>query len=363
MKPVVDLIVAARPNFMKVAPLWHALISSGQVRPRLIHAIQHQNFELSQVFLDEFDLPSADISFEVGGGTHATQTARALVAYEAICETDPPALAVVVGDVNTTFACALAAKKVGVRVAHLEAGLRSYDRSMPEEINRILTDAISDDLWTPSLDANLNLQKEGRSEESIKLVGNIMIDALIMMKDTIEKAATQRTFLPQFDGVTVTFHRASNVDSLANCTEIVRQILKVSQEIPVAFPVHPRTRLRLKEFGLEQTLSSSQNIALLPPLSYIEFMGLVLNSRLVITDSGGVQEETSYLGIPCLTARDSTERPITISAGTNRLCSLKGIADEAKNALKRARSHSQIPYWDGKTAQRITHDIRRILDI
>lgn len=363
MKPVVDLIVGARPNFMKVAPLWHALRGSDLLTVRLVHAAQHENFELSQVFLDEFDLLPPDISFKVGKGTHGEQIARALSAYEAICIDSPASLCVVVGDVNTTLACALAANKTHVPVAHLESGLRSFDRSMPEEINRVLTDSLSEILWTPSADASENLYREGFSTSRIKMVGNIMIDTLVMMQKKTQVAASERQLLPTFNGITVTFHRPANVDNRANLTEIVKQILAASELAEIAFPIHPRTRMKLEEFGLETQISSAKGVTLLPPLGYLDFMGLVARSKLVITDSGGVQEETSFLGIPCLTARESTERPITISQGTNQLSPISEIYSRAAIELLRPRSSVAIPLWDGLTRHRVAAEIHNYFNL
>jgi UDP-N-acetylglucosamine 2-epimerase (non-hydrolysing) len=299
----------------------------------------------------------------VGKGTHGEQTARALTAYEAICIDSPAALCVVVGDVNTTFACALAANKTGVPVAHLESGLRSYDRTMPEEINRVLTDSISDILWTPSTDANENLFREGVPAARVKMVGNIMIDTLVMMQHKIVDAICQQQLIPNFDGITVTFHRPANVDSPAALTRVVNQILAVSELADIAFPVHPRTRMRLQEFGLERRIASAKGVTLLPPLGYLDFMGLVTRSRLVITDSGGVQEETSFLGVPCITARESTERPITVSLGTNQLCPINQIFSRAVDQLWKPRRSVKIPLWDGITRHRVAAEIHDYLNV
>ncbi|MBT8143317.1 MAG: UDP-N-acetylglucosamine 2-epimerase (non-hydrolyzing), partial [Gammaproteobacteria bacterium] len=301
-KIVVDLIAAARPNFMKVAPLYHALKDEDWCQLRLVHTGQHYDPNMSQAFFDDLGLPKPDRHLGVGSGSHAEQTAGVMVAYEQACIEARPDWVVVVGDVNSTIACALVAKKLHIKVAHLEAGLRSRDRAMPEEINRILTDSIADLLWTPSSDGDDNLQAEGVAAERIELIGNIMIDSFEMRRAEIEAAGLRSDL--GFDGKeygVVTLHRPSNVDDRDNLETIVEQLAQVAAGTELIFPVHPRTLKQLGEFGLEQRLRNADGITLIEPVGYVDFMNLVTGAAVVITDSGGIQEETSYLGIRCLT--------------------------------------------------------------
>ena len=356
----VHLIAAARPNFMKVAPLYHALKAESWCRPVLIHTGQHYDANMSDDFIRDFGLPDPDYHLEVGSGTHAEQTAGVMVAYEKLCNEARPDWTVVVGDVNSTLACTLAAVKLGIPVAHLEAGLRSFDRTMPEEINRVVTDSLADLLWTPSADADENLKREGIAAEKIVRVGNIMIDSFEMMRGKIEKAA-----MPEKIGLKagrfglVTLHRPSNVDTKPALTHVMDALAAVAKTLPLVFPVHPRTRERLRQFGLEDALRSNPNFRLLEPLGYVEFMSLLSRSALAMTDSGGIQEETTYLGIPCLTLRTTTERPITVSQGTNRLVRVDDLAELAEAALKAPRSAAKKPdLWDGHTAARVARSLK-----
>jgi UDP-N-acetylglucosamine 2-epimerase (non-hydrolysing) len=357
MAPEIHLIAAARPNFMKVAPLHSALRRADWCQPVLIHTGQHYDPQMSDVFFQQLQLPAPDIHLGVGSGTHAEQTAGVMVAYERVCLSRPPALVIVVGDVNSTVACALVAKKLCLPVAHLEAGLRSGDRTMPEEINRIVTDSISDLFWTHSPEADAHLRREGIAPEKIERVGNIMIDSFEMMRDTI---ARRRYFdelglAPSSFGV-ATIHRPANVDNKATLTILVDQLAAISRRLPLVFPIHPRTRRRFDEFGM---IDRAKALVFTEPLGYVEFMSLVSNARLVITDSGGVQEETTYLGIPCLTARDSTERPITISQGTNRLVQPSEIERAVGDVLDGKFVRRGPPeFWDGRTAHRIATNLR-----
>src|SRR5436190_5825956 len=327
----IHLIAAARPNFMKVAPLFHALRKTNWARPLLVHTGQHYDYQMSEVFLRELGLPAPDLHLRIGSGTHAEQTSGVMLAYERICLTDPPDWIIVVGDVNATAACTLVAKKLCLPVAHLEAGLRSGDRTMPEEINRLVTDAIADVLWTPSADADANLRREGVAADKIVRVGNIMIDSFEMLRQAIgeRRYGAELGLTPGGFGI-VTMHRPANVDDPAALAAVAAELATAARRLPLVFPIHPRTRNRLAEFGLAGQLGA---VRLVEPLGYIEFMSLVCDARLVITDSGGVQEETTYLGIPCLTVRDTTERPITISEGTNRLTTIAGIGREVDEVL------------------------------
>ena len=282
------------------------------------------------------------------------------MAYEAVLMQRPPDLVVVVGDVNSTIAATLAATKLGIKVAHLEAGLRSFDRRMPEEINRLATDVLADILWTPSEDAEANLRREGIAPEKIEPVGNIMIDSLEMLRDTIVRQQTYAAFgvRPGEYGV-VTLHRPSNVDDPSTLAQLAKHLIDISETLPLIFPIHPRTRARLGDSGLLDAMNRPGRLLLPQPLSYKQFMSLVFNCRLVITDSGGIQEETTHLGIPCLTVRDNTERPITVSHGTNQLVRLSELKDETAAVLRRpAGSAPVIPMWDGKTAERIVTLLR-----
>jgi UDP-N-acetylglucosamine 2-epimerase (non-hydrolysing) len=357
----VDLIAAARPNFMKIAPLYHALRSAAWCRPRIVHTGQHYDANMSDAFFADLQMPKPDVHLGVGSGSHAEQTGRVMIEYEKHCAESRPDWIVVVGDVNSTLACSLVGAKLLIPVAHLEAGLRSGDRTMPEEINRIVTDAISDVLWTPSPDGDENLLREGVAARKIERVGNIMIDSFELLAPKIRSADGARTLgLPKHGYGVVTLHRPSNVDDRAQLALIVRKLTKIAKELPLVFPVHPRTRRRLEEFGLATQLEAVPAIRLTEPLSYIEFMSLVVNCRFALTDSGGVQEETSYLGIPCLTLRENTERPVTVTLGTNRLVTAASVDQDVEQVLRQpARSTCEIPLWDGRTAARVVASLRQ----
>ena len=357
----VDLIAAARPNFMKVAPLYRALAQQNWCTVRLVHTGQHYDAAMSDAFFRDLGLPQPDVSLGVGSGTHAEQTGGVMIAYEKICMAERPAWSVVVGDVNSTAACAMAATKLGIRVAHLEAGLRSGDRTMPEEINRLVTDAIADLLWTPSEDADENLVREGVARGKIDRVGNIMIDSLEMMRERIEARALFRELnLEKTAYGVVTLHRPSNVDDPAVLARLVEALVTVSSRVPLVFPVHPRTRKSLERASLLSIVNASAGLRLIEPVGYIDFMSLVFNARLAITDSGGVQEETTYLGIPCLTLRENTERPITVSMGTNRLLGIEDLKSAIEQLMNGSVRKGRVPpLWDGCTAQRVTASLRR----
>ena len=331
---IIHLVCAARPNFMKVAPLYHALAREDWADPILVHTGQHYDPNMSDAFFKDLSLPNPDIYLDVKSGTHAEQTGKVMIAYEKILNKQRPDLIVVIGDVNATMAATIAASKLGIKVAHLEAGLRSFDRRMPEEINRLVTDVLADILWTPSQDGSDNLAREGVAPDKIHLVGNIMIDSLEMLREEIEANPIYKKFgvEPQDYGV-VTLHRPSNVDNPA----ILQKICDILQEV-------------------------AKNLLLPDPLNYIRFMNLVFNCRFVITDSGGIQEETSYLGIPCLTLRENTERPITITQGTNQLCKLNDVQTEINKILQYPLKNAQkIAFWDGKTAERIVENLKNLL--
>lgn len=361
---MIDLIAAARPNFMKVAPLYSVLQQeSGLLRPRLIHTGQHYDENMSGAFIRDLGLPEPAAHLGVGSGTHAEQTGRVMMAYEKWCMESRPDWVIVVGDVNSTLACALAATKLHIPVAHLEAGLRSGDRTMPEEINRVATDAVADLLWTPSPDADENLRREGVAPERICRVGNIMIDALEMSRSRIEarKFPSELRLASGHYGV-VTLHRPSNVDDARQIGLLVEMLKECAARLPLVFPAHPRTRKRLVDFGLWEQLEQAPGMCIIEPVGYVEFMSLVFASAAVITDSGGVQEETTYLGIPCITLRENTERPITVSQGTNRLMKPAQVPDAIDRILQGAWPVGRKPErWDGKTAGRVVENLKQHL--
>ena len=349
---------------MKVAPLYHELAKGGWSQPRIVHTGQHYDYNMSQAFFQDLNLPDPHVHLGVGSGSHAEQTAGVMMAYEEVCLEEKPAYVVVVGDVNSTLACAITAKKLWRDVAHLEAGLRSGDRSMPEEINRILTDSISDLLWSPSSDAAANLKREGIPDEKVVLVGNIMLDSFEMLREKIEaNDALERFALQAGQYGLVTLHRPANVDTQAALEALVHALVAVSEHTPLLFPVHPRTRESLHTFKLWNSLDQTKNIRLLEPLGYIPFMRLVSKARLVITDSGGIQEETTYLGIPCLTLRPNTERPITITAGTNRLSTEQSLQQDVADVLRGVPKAPLPPkFWDGHTAPRVAASLQKVLE-
>lgn len=358
---LIHIICAARPNFMKVAPLYHALRKECWAHPVLIHTGQHYDANMSDAFFEDLELPFPDIYLGVKSGSHAEQTGRVMIEYEKVLNDQKPDMVVVVGDVNSTMAATIAATKLGITVAHLEAGLRSFDRSMPEEINRLVTDVLADMLWTPSRDASENLLREGISPKKIYFVGNIMIDCLEMLRNKIEVLDVSRAFGldPRQYGV-VTMHRPSNVDSPVVLKNICATLAEIAENVPLIFPVHPRTRKQMEEHHILSLVKGSKRLITPEPLNYMRFMNLVFNCRFVITDSGGIQEETTYLGIPCLTVRKNTERPVTITHGTNQLCDLDQLKKKTTEILEGiGKKRTEIEFWDGKAAARIVELIRR----
>ncbi len=356
----VHLIAAARPNFMKIAPLYHALSREDWCRVSIVHTGQHYDFNMSDAFFRDLRLPTPHFHLEVGSGSHAEQTGNVMIAYEKIALAEKPDWIIVVGDVNSTAACAMVGAKLCIPVVHLEAGLRSRDRTMPEEINRLVTDAIADVLWTPSPDADENLIAEGIARERIDFIGNIMIDSYEMMRDAIaaDDTVSRLGVAPGKFGV-VTLHRPSNVDSADTLGPLVNVLVETSHRLPLVFAVHPRTRKRLQEFGLEQTILGAPGIKTVDPLGYVQFMNLVSQSAAVITDSGGVQEETTYLGIPCFTLRENTERPVTSTIGSNRLVRPDNLLAHIEQGLAhKGRAGRRPDLWDGKTAERAVQKLR-----
>ncbi|HEX8535548.1 MAG TPA: UDP-N-acetylglucosamine 2-epimerase (non-hydrolyzing), partial [Allosphingosinicella sp.] len=355
----VHLIAAARPNFMKVAPLWHALSEAPDFEPVLIHTGQHYDVNMSDAIFADLRLPEPDHHLGVGSGSHGEQTGGVMIAYEKIALADRPDWLVVVGDVNSTAACALVAAKLRFPVVHLEAGLRSRDRDMPEEINRLVTDVLADVLWTPSPDADRNLAAEGIPAARVTRVGNIMLDSFELVRPAIEAAAVPAELgLDHGRYGIVTLHRPSNVDDPVQLARLVEALVQVQARLPLVFPLHPRTAQRLGAAGLRASLEAA-GVKLIDPVPYVRFMSLVMGAAAAITDSGGIQEETTYLGIPCLTLRENTERPITISEGTNRLVKPETLARSLDEALGRRPGTLPRPaLWDGRTAERCLADLR-----
>jgi UDP-N-acetylglucosamine 2-epimerase (non-hydrolysing) len=351
-------VVGARPNFMKVAPVMAALRAYSGISQTLVHTGQHYDPGMSDVFFHELGLPAPDANLGVGSGSHATQIAEIMLRFEKLTLEKQPDLVLVYGDVNSTVAAALVAAKVGIPLAHVEAGLRSFDRTMPEEINRIVTDQLADVLLTPSADADQNLIREGIPPARINRVGNVMIDTLVRLLPTAEKRGViEQLGLAARGYCLVTLHRPANVDAADMLRDIFDALIEISRRLPVVFPVHPRTRARLLALGLQ---AHAARFHLLEPLGYLDFLALEQRAALVITDSGGVQEETTYLGVPCLTVRENTERPITVTSGTNTLVgrNMARLREEAARILSDGIvRHEAPPLWDGHTAERIAEII------
>ncbi|PYR15189.1 MAG: UDP-N-acetylglucosamine 2-epimerase (non-hydrolyzing) [Acidobacteria bacterium] len=352
MKTIVH-VVGARPNYMKIAPLMEALKPAPGIRQILVNTGQHYDEAMSKGFLRELSLPVPDRNLEVGSASQAVQTARVMIGFEDVCLADRPDLVVVVGDVNSTMAASLVAAKLLIPIAHVEAGLRSFDRTMPEEINRIVTDRLADLLLTPSADGNENLTSEGVPPEKIHLVGNIMIDTLLrhLPMATLARIQDRVPVRDRAYGV-LTLHRPSNVDDPKTLRQILQAIATIARQLPVVFPVHPRTRERLNTFGVDELLA---NVIVTEPLGYIDFLSLTSHARVVLSDSGGLQEESTALGIPCLTLRENTERPVTVTHGTNCVVgtTTEAILTSFADAMAREHHPHRPPLWDGHTAGRI----------
>lgn len=361
------LVAGARPNFMKIAPLIRAIYrhnekldnTDAQIEFLLVHTGQHYDIQMSEVFFRDLGLPKPDINLEVGSASHAAQTAKIMTGFEEVCLAEKPDWVVVVGDVNSTMACTLVSAKLGIKVAHVEAGLRSFDRSMPEEINRLVTDALADLLLTPSVDADENLIREGIQRERIRRVGNVMIDTLI---NNLEKArqmrATERYGLKEREYVFVTLHRPSNVDDEKSLTSLMGILSGLLKRMDVIFPVHPRTRKQMISFGIFEKERKPLRLIITDPMNYLDTICLVEKARFVITDSGGLQEETTYLKIPCLTVRPNTERPVTISEGTNKLTSIEKLPTDIENIMNLSPQEYRIPeLWDGNSGVRIIREL------
>jgi UDP-N-acetylglucosamine 2-epimerase (non-hydrolysing) len=341
-------IVGARPNFMKVAPVLNALQVRENVRQTLIHTGQHYDVNMSDVFFQQLGIPAPDVNLAVGSGSHAKQTAEIMIRLEPVVLDRQPDLVLVYGDVNSTVATALVCAKLGVQIGHVEAGLRSFDRTMPEEINRLVTDQLADLLFTPSEDGDENLRREGIPAEKIFRVGNVMIDSLVRLLPSAQKVKVEG--LPERYAL-VTLHRPANVDDSVTLKQVLESLLEVNRDLTVVFPAHPRTRQRIADFGL-----NAGQLRVLDPLPYVDFLGLQSRATVVITDSGGIQEESTYLGVPCLTLRENTERPITVLMGTNVLVGRdpEKLRRELSRVLEgNAKKGTVPPLWDGQAGNRI----------
>lgn len=357
MKIKIANVVGARPNFMKIAPLVDEMKKHETIEPILVHTGQHYDEVMSKLFFDDLGLPKPDIFLGIGSAGHGAQTGKIMIEFERVLQEHKPDIVVVVGDVNSTIACGLVAVKMGVRLAHVEAGLRSYDRTMPEEINRVLTDQISDYLFITERSAQRNLQREGIDQEKVFFTGNVMIDSLLKHRESAEKSNIMQELevAPQHYGL-VTLHRPSNVDAQENLAKILDALTTVQHDLPLIFPVHPRTRKMLQVFGFEEKVQQAGNLKLTDPLGYLDFLKLMAHAKLVLTDSGGIQEETTVLGVPCITMRENTERPITVEVGTNIVIgnSPDRIVEESNGILAGHGKKGKLPeLWDGHAAERI----------
>jgi len=361
-------VVGARPNFMKMAPIIEAMNRLPlSIDHKLLHTGQHYDEKMSQSFFVDLGMPRPDINLDVGSGSHAEQTAKIMLEFERVCIVEKPDLVVVVGDVNSTMACTITAKKLGIRVAHVEAGLRSRDISMPEEINRLCTDVLCDFLFTTDHIADRNLLEEGIDPKKIFFVGNVMIDTLLKHRDMASQLELRDNMGLKPGGyATLTLHRPSNVDDRDVLNGILEAVAEISRQMPVIFPIHPRTRKMAQKYGLEDFFNTSEKVEgiwITEPLGYLEFLHLNMGARLVLTDSGGLQEETTVLGVPCLTMRPNTERPITCEEGTNIMVGSdkENILEQARKVLSSPPPQGQIPNkWDGHAAERIVEVLLQV---
>ncbi|MCE5340418.1 MAG: UDP-N-acetylglucosamine 2-epimerase (non-hydrolyzing) [Planctomycetaceae bacterium] len=351
-------VCGARPNFMKIAPLMKAFNQSGKFQTLLVHTGQHYDAKMSTLFFDELNIPKPDVNLGVGSGTHAVQTAEVMKRFEPVVLDFKPDYVLVVGDVNSTIACGMVAVKLGVKLIHVEAGLRSFDRSMPEEINRVLTDSISDLLFVTEQSGIDNLKNEGVSDEKVHFVGNVMIDTLLANRDKAEKSdILEKLGIEKKKYAVVTLHRPSNVDDMGNLSKIITAFEVIQNDLKLVFPIHPRTKKNIEGSDLKDRVSAMKNLILTEPFGYLDFLKLTANAAIVITDSGGIQEETTILGISCMTLRENTERPVTVTEGTNCLVHIE-TADIFKNyneiKADNFESKGKTPkFWDGKSAERI----------
>jgi len=358
-------VVGARPNFVKAAPVVETLRKNPSVTVKLVHTGQHYDREMSELFFEQLGLPRPDVNLDVGSGSHGEQTGTILIRLEPVLVAEKPDLVMVFGDVNSTVAAALCAVKLGIKVAHVESGLRSFDRSMPEEINRILTDQVSDILFTTEPSARENLIREGISDEKIFFVGNTMVDSLLKHRARAESLQVRTQFgLERGRYGVLTLHRPASVDNSRTLGEILAAVSELGKEFPIVFPCHPRTRERLRQF--DWTHADSRRVLVIEPLGYLEFISLMAEARIVLTDSGGIQEETTVLGIPCITLRDNTERPVTVTEGTNLIagCRIERILAEAETVLRSPVPKARTPEkWDGKAAERVAQVLSEALNM
>jgi UDP-N-acetylglucosamine 2-epimerase (non-hydrolysing) len=342
---------------MKIAPIQREMAKHNSLVPFLVHTGQHYDDKMSKFFLEDLELPRPDAYLGVGSGSHAEQTARIMIEFEKVVDHERPDLVVVVGDVNSTAACSLVAAKKGIRIAHVEAGLRSFDRTMPEEINRIVTDSIADYLFVTEQSGMDNLRNEGVAEDKIFFTGNVMIDSLLFFLEKAENSAILSSLeLNGYPYVLITMHRPSNVDQKEIYQRILDTFRQIQKQVKIVFPMHPRSRKMLEMFGFEEQVEEMQNLIIIDPIGYLDFIKLMRHATMVLTDSGGIQEETTYLGIPCLTMRDNTERPVTVEIGTNEIVgsNVTRIIEMTNEILAGRIKKGQIPeLWDGKAAQRI----------
>ncbi|MBN1803872.1 MAG: UDP-N-acetylglucosamine 2-epimerase (non-hydrolyzing) [Sedimentisphaerales bacterium] len=358
-------VCGARPNFMKIAPLMRAFKGDGNFQTLLVHTGQHYDEKMSKLFFEELEIPKPDINLEVGSGSHAVQTAEVMKRFEPVVMDFKPDYVLVVGDVNSTIACGLVAVKLCVKLIHVEAGLRSFDRSMPEEVNRVLTDSISDLLFVTEQSGVDNLKREGVDAGKIHFVGNVMIDTLLSNKEKAERSdvLTKMNLKPK-DYAVITLHRPSNVDNMENFEKIISAFEVIEKDLKLIFPIHPRTRNNIKGLEIGKRVEAMSNLILLEPVGYLDFMKLMSNAAVIITDSGGIQEETTILQVPCMTLRENTERPVTVTEGTNRLVHIEtGDILKSYNEIKtnKFETDGKIPkFWDGKAAERIANIIEDI---
>lgn len=373
-------VVGARPNFMKVAPLHRAIQKLAGWTSMIVHTGQHFDAKMSDVFFTQLELPKPDFFLGIGGGSHTEVTAKIMVAFEKIVEAEKPDLIIVVGDVTSTLACTLVAIKMGIKVAHVEAGLRSFDRTMPEELNRILTDSVADYLFVTEESGMQHLKNEGVADERVFFAGNVMIDSLVRYQEKAKTttiledlglstsdsrlATAAKQLLATSDYIVMTMHRPANVDTKEGLESILELIELSSKDTKIIFPLHPRTRAHMEKFGLAERLDQAKNLIITEPLGYLEFIQLMSNATAILTDSGGIQEETTYLGVPCLTFRDSTERPITVTLGTNQLLSdldpKKTYAALQEILAGKVKKGSIPPLWDGNAAERIAAQLAEL---